>query len=112
MFEKFWKPLSLVIAISVLLNGATWLVALLLFPQGGPIAILHYSVPLGVDFIGESRQIYVLPLVGLVILAGNAALGWVTQRPSLRAAWVLWATLPGVQTIFLVAAILLWQFNR
>lgn len=106
------RPLPLVIAVSLALNLACWATAAFVFPQAGPAAILHYTVPLGVDFIGESRQIYVLPLIGTLILASNAALGWLIRRPSLRAAWVLWAALPGVQIILLAATLLLWQFNR
>lgn len=112
MIEIFRKPLVLILSSSLLLNAAVWLVAIFVFPRTGPAAILHYTVPIGVDFIGESRQIYVLPLIGLVIVAGNAALGWLIHRPSLRAAWVLWAALPGIQIILLAATILLWQFNR
>lgn len=106
------QPLVIVLAVSILFNAAAWLVAMIVFPEPSPAAILHYTVPLGVDFIGESRQIYVLPAVGLVVLVGNTILGWLIRRPSVRAAWVLWAALPGIQLILLAAVVMLWQFNR
>lgn len=106
------RPLTIIILLSLLFNIITWAVAIFVFPQSGPAAILHYTVPLGVDFIGESRQIYILPLIGLVIIVGNTALGWLIHRPSLRAAWVLWAVLPGIQVILFAATVLLWQFNQ
>ena len=106
------QPLILAIGASALLNLAAWVVAVFLFPKAGPAAILHYSVPLGVDFIGESRQIYALPIIGLTIFIGNVALGWLIRRPSIRAAWMLWGALPGIQAILLIAIIALWQFNR
>lgn len=112
MLQNMIRPLPLVLGVSLLLNLATWLLAIFVFPQAGPATVLHYTAPLGVDFIGESRQIYVLPLIGLVMLAGNAALGALIHRPAVRAAWVLWATLPPIQIILLVATTLLWQFNR
>lgn len=106
------RPLTIVIALSLLLNIGTWAVTIFVFPQAGSAAILHYTVPLGVDFIGESRQVYVLPTIALAILIGNLAVGLLIRRPSRRAAWLLWSTIPVVQIVLLAATILLWQFNR
>lgn len=112
MNKIFTKPLPIIFGSSLLLNAITWFIAIFAFPKAGPAAILHYTVPLGVDFIGESRQIYVLPTIGLIVLAGNLATGWLIRRSSHRAAWLLWMALPGIQIILLTATILLWQFNR
>ena len=36
--------------------------------------ILHYNVDFGIDLIGNVRQIYIIPLIGLVIVLFNLIL--------------------------------------
>lgn len=59
-----------------ILNAADWgVLAFFIRPVDFPI-ILHYNVYFGVDLIGDWWQVYFLPLVGLVTLTVNAALGF------------------------------------
>lgn len=97
---------------SAALNIILWGLAFFLFPHGSPATILHYTAVIGVDFIGGSRLIYVLPLLGAVIILMNSALGFAMENSSRRAAWILKSTTLSIQCILFLALIVLWQLNR
>jgi hypothetical protein len=62
------------LAAGVLLNLANWsLLAFFIRRVDFPI-ILHYNVYFGVDIIGDWRQVYLTPLMGLVFWLVNLAL--------------------------------------
>lgn len=105
------RPALVVVGISLGVNIILWVLTYKLFPKDTPAAILHYSSGVGIDFIGEGTQIYVLPAIGLGTLIGNAVLGRGLLRASQKAAWICWSIIPGLQVMLLVAFILLWQVN-
>lgn len=105
------RPHLGVLAASLGLNLVTWLLAWLAFPTDSQTAILHYSHGIGIDFIGAGSQVYVLPLIGLILLAANATLAQLIRHSSFRAAWMLWGSLPIVEAVLLIALILLWRLN-
>lgn len=96
--------------VSVLLNSVTWLVTRF-FPADDPAAVLHYSIEIGIDFIGEGRQIMVLPLMGSLIIICNTVIGFALLRANWRAALVFWAVMPAFQLLMLAAFFLLWRIN-
>lgn len=100
-----------VLAASAILNGLLWFATLRLFPRDLPIAILHYSIGVGIDLIGEGNQIHVLPAVGSVLLVGNFLLGMVVNRVSRKAAWLMWGAVPFIQLVLGMAFVLLWRLN-
>ncbi len=106
------SPLGIILTISILLNVALWLQTSLMFAHDNPTAILHYSIDVGIDFIGQGKQIIVLPLVGLLLLVGNTVLGAGLKRADSRSAHILWATIPIIQIILQGAFILIWQVNQ
>ncbi len=108
---EYSKPISLTIGFSAILNAALWVMSALLFPKDVPVAILHYSALIGVDFIGASHQIYILPLIGLCILIGNLILGFMIRPTSARSAWVLWGSTILVQSVLIVSFFILWKLN-
>ena len=60
---------------SILLNFLDWgLLAYFIKAVDFPI-ILHYNVYFGVDLIGDWWQVYFLPLVGVMVIGVNLALG-------------------------------------
>lgn len=117
MFGRVWnrRESSLIIvtlAVSALLNGGLWLAAILLFPRDEAGAVLHYSIDVGIDFIGEGKQIIVLPIIGAALAAGNVVLGgslWLTNP--LTAKLLIFVT-PLLQLILLSSFILIWHANR
>ncbi|MEK7556795.1 MAG: hypothetical protein AAB538_02345 [Patescibacteria group bacterium] len=104
--------MKLIFAASATLNALLWAAALWLFPKGDPATILHYSPIVGVDFIGSGRQIYILPLSGLLVLGGNATLALLVRKASARASAILWIALLIIQIILILSFIILWRLNR
>ena len=69
---------------SLFINSAIWiLIAFFIRPVDFPI-ILHYNVYFGVDVIGDWWQVYLMPLVGLLILLVNAILGYLFYQQGER----------------------------
>jgi hypothetical protein len=107
-----WKhPWLWLISISVLANGLLWCLVLVVFPKNTPVAILHYSIGVGIDFIGQGEKIVVLPVIGLLTLIGNIILSILIRPISTRVSWILIACLPFIQLILLAAFFLIWQLN-
>lgn len=73
-----------------MLNGLLWSLALFAFPRQDAAVVLHYNIDVGIDFIGEGKQIVLLPLVGLLIIIGNGLIAWSIRRIHPVAFWVLW----------------------
>lgn len=105
------RNFKILLAVAGGLNGALWLLGWFAFPIASPVAVLHYSPGVGIDFIGEGRQIMVLPLLGLGILIGNFLLAALVWRSSRRASFVLGGMVPAVQVVLLAAVWLLRRFN-
>lgn len=105
------SPAWLLFGTSIVLNGILWALAATFFPKDDPVTILHYSVGVGIDLIGEGSEIMLLPLVGLIIMIGNTVLGRIIAASSYRAAWIIWSSIPIVQAILLGAFLLLWRQN-
>lgn len=105
------RVLTTILLISVCLNVVVWMLVFFLFPYDDPGAVLHYSVDVGTDFIGQGMQILLLPLAGLLILVGNSMLGWAMYQTDRRSAWVFWSIIPLVQIILIGAFLLIWRVN-
>lgn len=105
------KAIIPLLGASLFINIVLWLLVLLVFPHNNPTAILHYSIDIGIDFIGASKQIIVLPVTGLIILFGNTALGAALWRTDAKTAWIFWSVIPSIQLILLGSFILIWQAN-
>lgn len=94
-----------------LLNGSAWLLAFL-FPRHESAAILHYTSSVGIDFVGTSRHILILPGVGALILILNLLVGRLVFAVDPRTAWVLWSTGLIIQIILNLSLIFLISLNR
>ncbi|MFH1354260.1 MAG: hypothetical protein ABIH36_03135 [bacterium] len=105
-------PLVIIFSINLALNILLWLLALFLFPHNNPSAVLHYNIDVGIDFIGESKQIVMLPIAGLLLLAGNSLLAAVLRSTNQRSALLLCYIIPILQLILIGAFILVWQANQ
>ncbi len=105
------RPEWVAIGSSLALAATLWMLALFTFPQDTPAAILHYSVGVGIDIIGEGRRILVLPIIASVLLGFNAILARYLKVMSIESFWVLVGTMPLIQIILLAAYIILWRLN-
>ena len=96
---------------SVVLNAILWALVLMTFPKHDPSAILHYTVGVGVDFVGSGWQIFVLPSIGLAMLILNALLARLVRLASEVAYWIFWASLPLMEVLLIGTYIILLRLN-
>lgn len=116
MFGRDWnRPYSsfavVTLALSTMLNATLWLAVLFLFPREESAAVLHYSIDVGIDFIGEGKQITVLPAIGATLAAGNTVLGGALWRTHPLTAKILLLITPVLQVILVSSFILIWRAN-
>ena len=105
------KAFSAIFGTSLVLNAILWALVLNFFPRNNPATVLHYSIDVGIDLIGEGKQIIVLPAIGLIALIGNSLLGATLRRRSPVTAWIVWSVIPILQIILLGSFLLIWQAN-
>lgn len=103
--------LWVLVGIGIVLNAVLWILVTTTFPKDSPAAVLHYSVGVGIDFIGPGGQIYALPSIGTALLVANTALAYILAAVSRRAVWVFIGIIPFIQTILLAAYLMLWRLN-
>jgi len=75
------------------------------FPALPRLVPLHFDVAGSPDRLGPRGQIFVLPLIGLLALLLNGALGWLVYRRERMAAYLLWGGAVLVQVLVWTAAI-------
>jgi len=62
----------LYLAAAFLTNIALWIFSWLFYRQvRGELIILHYNVDFGVDFFGQSKDIFIIPALGFFFLVFN-----------------------------------------
>jgi len=94
-----------------ILNFAIWVFLFLkIKPTDLPIT-LHYNVYFGVDYLGRYTEVYVIPIIGLIVLLANAALGAYIFPKSKIAAKMLIAAVPIIQLLLAVSAVAIAVFN-
>lgn len=108
---KGYKPPSVLVGVSIALNIFLWLVALITFPRQES-AILHYTAGLGIDSIGSSWQIVVLPSIGTIILLLNLVLARFVKEVSDSAYWMYIISIPVIEVLLLVTYFILLRFNQ
>ncbi len=106
-----YKPNLAALVISILLNGAAWLMLALQLPREDEQIFLHYTVIFGVDYLGPWWQAFVLPAIGLSILLINAALGWLIFHKEKFAALLINIAAVLCQIFLLIGAELLVFLN-
>jgi len=74
IFISLLKPLyvKIFIFIGILTNAANWYFAYLINSNiTSDRTILHYNVDFGINLIGAEKQLYIIPLIGLLIFLIN-----------------------------------------
>jgi hypothetical protein len=73
-----WLPARVFCLATVAVNLLLWLGAWLI--QRGlnqDLAILHYTITIGIDYLAPRAQIFYLPLIGLVLFLLNGCLSFI-----------------------------------
>lgn len=73
-FKKRWAWIPLSVALAS--NLFIWAYLIWFIRPTEELLILHYTIHFGVDFLGRWLSVFVVPLVGLLFLLINTALGW------------------------------------
>lgn len=73
MHERIvWIPL----AISLVLNLATWAYLGVSIRPTEELLILHYTIHFGIDFLGRWLSVFMVPLIGFLFGVINTAMVW------------------------------------
>ena len=70
LLDLFYVRIYLILLLGI--NLLNWLVAYIINKNiGQNLVILHYNINFGVNLIGDARETYILPLLGLIIIIVN-----------------------------------------
>lgn len=73
--EFFRSKITLwLLALNMFANVANWIIIAIFINRLDGDIILHYNVYFGVDAMGDWHRVFLLPIIGVIILALNAAL--------------------------------------
>lgn len=96
---------------SVAVNLLVWIWLVTQIPPEVGTVFLHYTVLFGVDEIGAWRELFAIPLGGLLVIAMNAVVGWLFFQKDKYIAYFLTCAAFLVQVFMLMAAFLLVTLN-
>ncbi len=102
-FARFYKHKYIVIQLSVtaIMQVVLWMYILANIRLYTDSTFLHYTVGVGVDFVGSRLQIFTLPAVGLFAAIANTVLAYVMFRQARMTSFFL-VTLTNLLHVFLV----------
>lgn len=106
--EKKYLMLSVA---TILANFAAWILVLIFLEQGKLNIILHYNVLFGVDFKGNSEQVFIIPLIGLVIFFLNSIITMLVYKREKIIAYLLLSTSLVCQIFSVIAIIAIIMIN-
>jgi hypothetical protein len=104
--EYFKNPIALwLLTLGFLMNMINWLILRLWVQPVDFSIILHYNVYFGVDLIGDYRQVYVLPMIGVILFLINSTLGlYFYQQKERIASYVVLIAMLMIQMSLVVAS--------
>lgn len=74
--------------------------------------VLHYNVDWGVDYLGEVKSIFVLPLVGAIIMVINGFLALKIWKKNRFLSYFLTAITLMIQCFLVIGGIALYMINK
>lgn len=96
---------------ALLVNILIWILTLSKFGTGSARVPLHFSIVYGINFLGPARQIYLLPLAGLLFILVNAGLARMLYDREKLLAYFLAVGSTVAQVILCLAALSLLAVN-
>ncbi|MEI7620016.1 MAG: hypothetical protein WCJ57_00415 [Candidatus Falkowbacteria bacterium] len=113
--EVFSLPFSRVYGVVVLvLNLLNWSFSFLLYRSlGDDLTVLHYNIDFGIDLIGHRGELFVNPVLGLVLIILNLALllFFARHKHFKFVSYLLWNTAALANTFLLLAALAVYLIN-
>jgi len=112
-FRSYWKNKIImnIFALSCLANVSLWI--FLFKNQKSPElpVILHYNLFFGVDYLGGYNEIYLIPIVGVIVIIVNTILGYLLYERERLASYFLTFNIFIVQSFLLFAGYLIVEIN-
>ena len=105
MSWRIWSDQTawLLIAAGMVINLALFGYLCALYPNLDLQLPLHFSSEGTVDRIGDKVELFALPIIGLIILATNLALGLILYTRERAGPYLLWGAAAVVQALFWLA---------
>ncbi len=108
--KDFW--IKTVLALSLALNIALFIFLYFSVKQSNLPATLHYNVYWGVDYLGQTSTLLILPLIGFLTLAFNSILGFKFWPGNKILAYYFNSIALTVQIFLAIAGVALYLINR
>jgi hypothetical protein len=72
-----WLHVKIYLGVLIILNAILWyFVGYINDHVSQGLIFLHYNVDFGVNLIGEASQLYVVPLIGMIIISFNSLISF------------------------------------
>lgn len=98
-------------AVSATLNILVWIYLVLNINLFSESTFLHYSVGVGVDYVGKRSDVFSMPIIGLLILAINSAYAFIMFTNSKYTAYVFMGLATLWHICIAIAAVLMVSLN-
>jgi len=109
-----WSFSRLFGIIVLIVNLGNWLVVSLLYRSlGNELTVLHYNIDFGIDLIGHRGQLFLNPVLGLLLLLLNLSLllFFVRHKHFKFVSYILWGTTALANTFLLLAELAVYLIN-
>ncbi len=106
------KTIRLLMGSSLVLNIALFLFFLFFIRQSNIPIVLHYNVDWGVDYFGEIKSIFTLPLIGAIIFLINGALALKIWKKNQALSYFLAVSTLLAQCFLVISGIALYLINK
>lgn len=113
VFRSYWKNeiIMSILALSCLANISLWAFLFKNQKSSELPVILHYNLFFGVDYLGAYNEIYLIPIVGVIIIFINTILGYLLYERERLASYFLVFNIFIVQSFLLLAGYLIVEIN-
>ncbi len=112
-FRSYWKNkiIMSIFALSCLANVSLWIFLFKNQKSSELPVILHYNLFFGVDYLGGYNEIYLIPIVGVIVIIINTILGYLLYERERLASYFLTFNIFIVQSFLLLAGYLIVEIN-
>jgi hypothetical protein len=105
------KSFLAISAATILVNLAAWILIFVFLGKGKFNIILHYNVLFGVEFKGSAEQVFIIPLIGLIIFFLNAIITKLVYKREIFIAYLLLSTSLICQIFAVIAIVSIIMIN-
>jgi hypothetical protein len=113
ILKSYWKDKIVVntFLFSAFLNISLWIFLFQNQKKSDYPVILHYNLFFGVDYLGNYNEVFIIPIVGIVVIFVNSILGHFLYRRERLASYFLSFNMIVVQMFLLLAGYLIVRIN-